>query len=186
MDVEKGVMEEIKAWSKQALEAPHPFFNNLPACPYAQTAWANDKVGFCFSYTAKRQGLYSALSQFDDRWDVICYVEFQYEPDAESFHDYIASINHAISMGFFIQKDLWVMGFHPDDAQEEAFDVPFEPVVDDLYAITFIQRLSKLEKSAEMLREKGYYENYLKDPEMAHLWDERQETYRRLCDAGTK
>lgn len=117
---------------------------------------------------------------------MICYVEFQYEPDAESFHDYIASINHAISMGFFIQKDLWVMGFHPDDAQEEAFDVPFEPVVDDLYAITFIQRLSKLEKSAEMLREKGYYENYLKDPEMAHLWDERQETYRRLCDAGIK
>ena len=37
-----------------------------------------------------------------------------------------------------------------------------------------------------MLREKGYYDQYLNDPETAGLWDERQELYRRLCDAGNE
>lgn len=87
-------------------------------------------------------------------------------------------------MGVFIQKDLWAMGFHPeDDPEEDVFDQSFEPLNDAIYAITFIQRLSKLEISAETLRKKGYYDNYLSDPQTAHLWDERQNLYRRLCDA---
>ena len=69
------------------------------------------------------------------------------------------------------------------DEQEEVFDQEFDHVVDEPYAMIFVQRLSKLEKSAEMLREKGYYDQYLEDPQTASLWDDRQEAYRRLCDA---
>jgi hypothetical protein len=184
MDIERQIMQEIREWSKVALEAPNPFFNNLPACPYAKNAWSTDKVGFAFSYQKENQTLYTALSQFDDQYDLVCCVHLQYEEDPEEFHAYIGALNEAISMGIFIQKDLWAMGFHPeDDPEEDVFDQSFEPLNDSIYAITFIQRLSKLEISAETLRKKGYYDNYLSDPQTAHLWDERQDLYRRLCDA---
>ena len=185
MGLEQNVITEIKKWTEEVLDKPNPFFNNLPACPYAKKAFLADKIGFSFSYTDHMQGLYTTLSQFDDTWDIVMYVQFKFVEEPQDFHDYIAALNQAISMGIFIQKDLWAMGFHPSDEQEEAFDQPFEPLVDQPYALIFVQRLSKLEKSAEILREKGYYQKYLEDPETASLWDDRKETYRRLRDART-
>ena len=186
MDLEQKVIEEVKTWTNQVLDQPNPFFNDLPACPYAKKAFVTEKVGFSFSYDKGMQGLYTVLSQFDDTFDVILYVQFEFVEEPQEFHDYLAALNQAISMGIFIQTDLWVMGFHPSDETEEVFDQEFDHVVDEPYAMIFVQRLSKIEKSAEMLREKGYYDQYLKDPQTASLWDERQLFYRRLCDAGTK
>ena len=186
MDLEQKVIEEIKEWTNQVLDKPNPFFNDLPACPYARKAFLSDKVGFSFSYDKSMQGLYTVLSQFDDTYDVILFVQFDFVEEPQEFHDYIGALNSAISMGIFIQKDLWVMGFHPYDESEEAFDQEFDHLVEEPYAMFFVQRLSAIEKAAEMLREKGYYDLYLNDPETAGLWDERQELYRRLCDAGTK
>lgn len=183
MDLEQKVIEELKTWTNQVLDQPNPFFNDLPACPYAKKAFVTEKVGFSFSYDKGMQGLYTVLSQFDDNFDVILYVQFEFVEDPQEFHDYLAALNQAISMGIFIQTDLWVMGFHPSDESEEVFDQEFDHVVDEPYAMIFVQRLSKIEKSAEMLREKGYYDQYLKDPQTASLWDERQLFYRRLCNA---
>ena len=129
------------------------------------------------------QSLYTVLSQFDDTYDVILFVQFDFVEESQEFHDYIGALNDAISAGIFTQKDLWVMGFHPFDESEEAFDQEFDYLVEEPYTMLFVQRLSTIEKSAEMLREKGYYNQYLNDPETAGFWDERQELYRRLCDA---
>ena len=186
MDLEQKVIEEVKTWTNQVLDQPNPFFNDLPACPYAKKAFVTEKVGFSFSYDKGMQGLYTVLSQFDDTFDVIAYVQFEYTEDSQDFHETIAALNHAISMGVFIQKDLWVMGFHPEDEQEEVFDQEFDHLVEEPYAMFFVQRLSVIEKAAEMLREKGYYDLYLNDPQTAGLWDERQELHRRLCDAGNE
>ena len=187
MDLEQKVIEEVKTWTNQVLDQPNPFFNDLPACPYAKKAFVTEKVGFSFSYDKGMQGLYTVLSQFDDTFDVILYVQFEFVEEPQEFHDYLAALNQAISMGIFIQKDLWVMGFHPDDEQdEEVFDQTFPHLVEDLYAITFVQRLSKLEIAAEKLREKGYYEQYMKDVSTANLWNKRQSLYRRLCDGRSQ
>tara|TARA_R100000664_G_C2759696_1_gene149721 strand:+ start:7437 stop:8030 length:594 start_codon:yes stop_codon:yes gene_type:complete len=186
MDLEQKVIEEIKEWANQVLDKPNSFFNNLPACPYARKAFLSDKVGFSFSYEKSMHHLYTVLSQFDDTYDVILCVQFDFVSESQEFHDYIGALNDAIATGTFVQKDLWVMGFHPYDEGEEAFDQEFDYLVDEPYAMFFVQRLSTIEKSAEMLREKGYYDQYLNDPETAGLWDERQELYRRLCDAGNE
>jgi len=74
MDLEQKVIEEVKTWTNQVLDQPNPFFNDLPACPYAKKAFVNEKVGFSFSYDKGMQGLYTVLSQFDDTFDVIAYV----------------------------------------------------------------------------------------------------------------
>ena len=68
--IEKDVIDEIKAWSEHALEVPNKYFNNLPACPYARSAWKEDKVDFVFKYCAHKQDIYTAVSCFDDTKDL--------------------------------------------------------------------------------------------------------------------
>ena len=46
MDLEQKVIEEVKEWTNQVLDKPNPFFNDLPACPYARKAFVIRKSRF--------------------------------------------------------------------------------------------------------------------------------------------
>ena len=48
MSLEENIKNEIRLWSKEALEKPNENYNNMPACPFAKRAWADDRVGFIF------------------------------------------------------------------------------------------------------------------------------------------
>ena len=179
--LEKKVLEEIKSWSKTILEKPNVFFNNLPPCPYAKKAWLDDKVAFLFKNEDSYQNLYSALSQWEDTHDLAILVDFTFEENCEKFHKFLDEINLAISKGFFIDKDMWVMGFHPyDDPPEFSEEAEFEPLVDVEYAMIFVQRLSKLQESAHKIKKNGYYDNYDKEYNASHIFKRREELYRRL------
>ena len=51
-NIETTIKDEIRSWSKEALEKINPNFNNLPPCPYAENAWADDKVGIGFKVSS--------------------------------------------------------------------------------------------------------------------------------------
>ena len=124
---------------------------------------------------------------FPDPLDLCILVDLKYEEDPDDFHYYLDRVNEAIADGIFIDRDIWVMGFHPDDdVDEEAFDQNFEVTNDTLYAMTFIQRLSKLEESANTLRQKGYYDFYKDHPDAKDIWDTRRKFYRRLKNGNER
>ena len=159
--LEQEISGEIRDWSRHALESPNKEYGGLPACAYAKKARGDDKVGFSFKYSASYQPLYTIVSTFDDSYDVVILVDLIYEKSSKKFHEYLWGLNGAISEGFVIQKDMWVMGFHPDDEpNEDIDDGSFEPEVDTEYAMIFIQRLSKLQEASDKLRKTGYYEHY--------------------------
>ena len=159
--LEQEICDEIKDWSRHALESPNEEYGGLPACAYAKKAWEEDKVGFSFKYSPSYQPLYTIISTFEDIYDVVILVDLIYEKSSKKFHEYLWDLNKAISEGFFIQKDMWVMGFHPDDEPDKDIDDgSFEPEVDTEYAMIFIQRLSKLQEASDKLRKSGYYEHY--------------------------
>ena len=184
--VEKQVCEELRAWSAHALEKPNEFFNDLPACPFAKAAWAQDKVGVTFNYGSCKQSLYTLISQYPNELDVCLLVDFDYCREPEEFHYYLGQLNKAIANGMFIDKDIWLMGFHPDDEPEEqgygeaVFDQEFDGLTDAMYAVTYVQRLSKLEESAETLRAKGYYLSYADNKDVMELYSQRKNLYRGL------
>ncbi len=90
-------------------------------------------------------------------------------------------MNDVISDGMFIDKDVWVMGFHPHDEESEFIeDVEFEPHVDAEYAMIFVQRLSKLQEAADKLDKKGYYDVYNSQFNAREIYEERDRLYRRL------
>lgn len=184
--LEKDVSEEIRDWSLHALEKPNSAYNNFPACPFASTAWKNNKVGTVFKYDASFQPLYSIISAYDDQFELVILVDLDYELDEEKFHVHLENLNEAISDGIFIDKDMYLMGFHPETESNELLDnATFETKVDTLYAMIFIQRLSLLCKSSEKLMSKGYYNRESGNYDIDGILTKRNEFYRRMKKDGT-
>ena len=187
MGLEKEICDEIKAWSQYALETPNEEYGNLPVCAYAKQTWEDKKVGFSFKYCPSYQSLYTLTSTFDTCFDVTILVDLDYEKDSEKFHQYLVDLNEAISNGFFIQKDVWVMGFHPDDSVNEAIDDgTFEPLVETEYAMIFIQKLTKLQKAAKKLKQTGYYQHYFGDDNPPHVFELREHFYNKLTQESAR
>jgi hypothetical protein len=181
--LEQQIKQELRAWSKHALESPSPFFNNLPACPYAKKAWEEDKVGFVFKTEDDNLCLYQTIAGFDDRFEVIMVVDLSYKKDPEDFEDFIHALNEAISEGIVGQRDVWVMGFHPDDDADDLLgDGTFSPLVDEKYAIIFVQRLKSLHEKSKTLKAMGYYDRSFEVFENTDLYAHREELYRRLTN----
>jgi hypothetical protein len=90
-------------------------------------------------------------------------------------------MNDAISEGVFIDRDIWLMGFHPhDEANDFIDDQSFMHLVEDEYAMIFVQRLSKVQESADKLVKKGYYDRYLEEYNAEDIFQRRNDLYRRL------
>ncbi len=178
---EREICDEIIAWSSHTLQKPNPYYNGLPPCPYAQKAWEEQKVLFLFKYDTNMQVLYSTLSQWEDAFDLVIIVDMAFQKDPEIFHDYLDLLNEAISEGVFIDRDMWLMGFHPHDEPNDFIDDnSFMQIVEDEYAMIFVQRLSKVQESADKLAKKGYYDNYLEEYDAEHIFQKRELLYRRL------
>jgi len=184
MIVEDVIKEEIRSWSKEALEKINPNFNSLPACPYAESAWAEDKVKIGFKTSPSFQDLTTIVSTWDDTQELVILVDLNYMPDREGFYQHIDGLNGAISEGVFIEKDIWLMAFHPDDEPEQLAYAheDLKSVLDTNYAMIFIQRLSRLHEAAEKLKKTGYYKEYEKEFGLMDMLRVRETYYRRLKD----
>lgn len=178
---ERAIVEELLAWSAQVLEVPSEHFNGLPPCPYAKKAWAEGRVSILFKYEDNYQCLWSTISQFDESFDLVVIVDLAEDREPELFHQYLDGVNEAIAQGIFIDRDVWVMGFHPDDEPNDfVADVSFEVGTDDTYAMIFVQRLSKLHVAADKLHKKGYYAAYDDLYDSEGIYARREQLYRRL------
>lgn len=178
---EKALVNEIMSWSKVALEEPSVHFNGLPPCPFAKTAWLEDKVSILFKKEDSYQTLYSCISMFDDAFDLVIIVDLKNTKNPEDFHEYLDDLNLRISEGMFIDKDIWLMGFNPEDEPSDFVeDVTFNYDVDDEYSMIFVQRLSKLQEAANRLDKKGYYDSYDGEYNSKEIYFNREKLYRRL------
>jgi len=184
MLVEDVIQEEIRSWSKEALEKINPSFNGMPACPYAESAWAEDKVAISFKNSQSYQDLTTIVSTWDDQKELVILVDLKYQPKREDFYDQINGLNEAIADGIFIEKDIWLMAFHPDDNPEEIVygHEDLVSVIDTSYAMIFVQRLSRLHESSEKLKKSGYYKNYEEKFGLDDMLKVRETYYRRLKD----
>lgn len=182
IDEERKICDEIRAWSAYALEVPNPYFAGLPACPYAKAAWQNNRVHILFK-RGSDEFLANHLENFDDSFDLVIIANQDEDKSSDDYHDYLDQLNVAISENIFGQRDLWVMGFHPDDGQNELVDDgTFEPLTDTRYSMIFVQRLSKIQEAADKLKELGYYDQYLEEYDAAELFEKRAAFYRRVKD----
>jgi len=180
MSLEQKICKEIKAWSKYALEIPNENYNNLPSCPYAKAAWRNNKVGFALKTTNNYDIVYCLINNFSDSKELIIVIDLCSETN-EIFHNNLTNLNELIHQNKFDQQDIWLMGFHPDDDVNELIDDgSFDEIVSEEYSLIFVQRLSKLQESANKLKKLGYYDNYYSMYNVEDIYEQRENYYRRL------
>ena len=73
------------------------------------------------------------------------------------------------------------MGFHPDDDVNELIDDgTFAHLVKEEYALIFVQRLTKLQESANKLKKLGYYDKYYNEYNVEDIYEQRQQYYNNL------
>ena len=176
MSLEENIKNEIRLWSKEALEKPNENYNNMPACPFAKRAWADDRVGFIFKRDESFDVLFEAIYGWDNRKDVIILIDFNYL-DADDLYHFMDILNHSLSEDGI---DMFVMGFHPESDENELLENSLEMTDDNSYAMIFLQRLTKLQEASNVLREKGYYDVCQDYYENEPLYELRAELYRRL------
>ena len=108
------------------------------------------------------------------------------EKPNENYNDFPACPFASISADFFGDRDLYVMGFHPEDESNEIInDGGFETDIDEVYTMIFVQRLSLLCKASEKLMSKGYYNRDAGNYEIQDIMKRRNELYRRIHPNGT-
>lgn len=155
-----SIADDIREWSRQVLEVPNPYMpRNMPACPYAEKAWKQNKV-----HVVETSELFKCLQNWVQRFnqtnlDVVIVASFNY-PDIEQFESVVESLNAQIT-----KHDLFLMGFHPEYGADDKeldflYEHDWESSLDSDYAMVFIQSLSQVVHASDKLERLGYYEAF--------------------------
>lgn len=148
------VIAEIQQWSRQVLDRPSDHYNGLPPCPFARKAWADRKVKVTFG--DKKEVIKQCLG-WDESLDLLIVVTEDWEWG--DIDEWCEGENEQLS-----DDDLTLMAFVPDSnavppgqPEEELED--WDPLIDEPYAMVFIQRLSAVNAASDKLERQGYYKN---------------------------
>jgi hypothetical protein len=147
------VVQELQRWSGTALNTPSAFFGGIPACPYAKQAWAASKVQVDFG---DESAVMDAVRGWDGLRDVIIVVAQDWPHD--QIEEWCEKANQEIAK-FDLTLMAFVPGSGPDTGQPTEEMEDWVPLVDEEYAMVFIQVLSDLNAASESLEASGYYEN---------------------------
>jgi len=182
-DVEESIRQEVREWSRQTLESPSKELGGMSACPYAKKTWDAHQVLMTFKRTTSFLDVFKSLESYDDRYRIHIVVDLEYEESAEEFHDRVEALNYAISNGVFGDRDLWIMGSHPDDDANEAIESNvFEQLNEISYAMLYIQRLEDLQNAVHRLKKTDYYSFVFGDDEPPHVFQLRESFYNELIE----
>lgn len=182
-DLEESIRQEVRDWSKQTLELPNDDLGGMSACPYAKKTWEAHQVLMTFKRTTSFVDVFKSLESYDDTYRIHIVIDLDYEEDGVQFHNRVEALNYAISNGVFGDRDLWIMGSHPDDEANEAIESDtFEELNDASYAMLYIQRLKDLQNAVHKLKNTDYYSFVFGDEEPPHVFQLRERFYNQLAE----
>ena len=148
------VKRELKLWTNYVLSKPSQFFNGCSPCPFAKKAWAKKEVKVVFGDPHK-------IDYYMDNWTNEYQLLIQVFRNKKHFSqlEWVCEINNRRHR----KNDLVAMAFVPGvgvetgQPDEEMEDWPH--LIEEPYAMVFIQKLSELKKASNTLNRRGYYKN---------------------------
>jgi len=167
-----SIESDIRDWSRKVLEVPNDTLGGLPACPYAQQAWKQNKVRVIETNHLGIEAITQA-NLFDNTYDLVVVASY-YFPSAVQLKEFTTFLNDT-----YTPRDLHIMEFHPDYGAEDAdldflYEHEWESDIEDEYAMLFIQSLSKVDDASLRLEKLGYYNVYPRDEYEALVLDRRK------------
>lgn len=148
------IKAELRLWAIKTLSPPNAHFNALPACPFAAQAFAKDRVSVRMGFGWQMGNLEATAAHFPRNKDVVIHAELNPSMSRSRFHQEVSRLNEKHS-----KQNIWFIGFHPDDPEADFVDDEdgFENLVDDPYAMVFVQRLTELDDASKALEAQRYY-----------------------------
>jgi hypothetical protein len=144
---QQQVTEKLLAWMEEFVEVPHPNLGGWPPCPFARQARLSKNIDI-----QQGQDPYTdCLSLLYYDWSKEVVIFWYDDIDAESFIDDVNRANIIL-----LSKDIVALEDHPD-TEEIIAGVKMNF---GLCPIIVLQKNSKLNQSADQLREKDYYHSW--------------------------
>jgi hypothetical protein len=141
------VTAKLLSWMEEFVEKPHPGLGDWPPCPYARQARLTNQIDI-------RPGidpLTDCLRMEHDDWSKEVVVFWYDYIDPELFIDLVNRANSIL-----LEKDIVALEDHPE-TEEIIAGVKMNF---GLCPIVVLQKNSKLNQSADQLKEKGYYHSW--------------------------
>ena len=148
-------IEYITRWMKEFVEQEHPVFAGLPACPYARQARLSGRVRMIHMTSAEPDSncwQHISNTNFDDT-DALVLILDAKRWTLKYTHDIVDQLNSV-----FMPRDVVVLEDHPRQKEE----INGVIVNNGRYTLLLCQRLSTLNRFSEILKKKGYYDQWSK------------------------
>ena len=147
--------EYITRWMKEFVEQEHPVFAGLPACPYARQARLSGRVRMIHMTSAEPDSnCWQHISNTDfDKNDALVLILEPKRWTLKYTHDVVDQLNSV-----FMPRDVVVLEDHPRQKEE----INGVIVNNGRYTLLLCQRLSTLNRFSEILKKKGYYDQWSK------------------------
>ena len=146
MDQEQ-IREKLTQWLINFVENPNPLLGNWAPCPYARQARLANKIHVVFDSPLEIANYVTFLDDYDVV--VLCFDPADYSASqVELFTKHINSV--------LLWQDYVVLEDHPD-AEELVAGVHMNF---GKCGLMVLQKLTKINQAADLLRAKGYYDGW--------------------------
>jgi len=139
------MQKQIEKWIDKFVSVHNEKLGTVP-CPYARNALIN-----YVKTNDIRKSLEECSTDFNDDFEVICFYTPTKNYTAEELSDIVREFNH-----YAMVNDIVALEDHPHD--EEIINgakMNFGKCI-----LVLVQRLSKINEASNILKEKGYYDNW--------------------------
>lgn len=141
------IREKLTQWLINFVENPNPLLGNWAPCPYARQARLANKIHVVFDSPLEIAGYVTFLDDYDVV--VLCFNPADYSANqVELFTKHINSV--------LLWQDYVVLEDHPD-AEELVAGVRMNF---GECGLMVLQKLTKINQAADLLRAKGYYDGW--------------------------
>lgn len=148
------IVEKLTKWMIEFIEVPNPKLGDWAPCPYARQARVNNNISIKFSQVFEFNDIIrESLETLENKEVVVvCFDHNQIDP--VTLQEYVVGMNNTLmSAGYVILED------HPMSPEYiNGVNMNFGQC-----GLLVIQKLDKLNKASDQLREKGYYNHWSRE-----------------------
>ena len=148
------MISDIKNWIEKFVSVHNETIGQVP-CPFAKQAMLDERINYVSGGKHTITPLLNSLaSNWDDKYEVVVVYSDKNELTPNQLKILVDDFNK-----FARDKDVVALEDHPDDPEIlNGVSMNFGKAI-----LILVQRLSKLNKASDILKKKGYYDNWPKE-----------------------
>ena len=148
------MIKDIEKWIEEFVSEHNTEIGQVP-CPFAKEAMLKERINYVSGGKHTITPLLDSLADnWDDKYEVVVVYADKDELTPNQLRILVEDFNK-----FARDKDVVALEDHPDDPEIlNGVSMNFGKAI-----LILVQRLSKLNKASDILKKKGYYDNWPKD-----------------------